>query len=481
MQGKDLTRREFLRTAALAMGSMALAACAQPAAPAAEPTKAEGEPAAATQPPAPTAAPAAQEAITLEWWFGWDGSTHIEAMDALAEMFNQANADKGVTVNALVPDDMNAKLLPAVAAGTPPDVAVGNIQFSEFCARGTFTPLDDYFAASSVVSLRDPDILESLWEDGSWNGTVYGLAAGEVGPRMGMVLNVDLIEATGLDAQNPPQTWDEMYDWHTKLTTFDSAGNVDVVGIDPLDAMGGRIPTSDASFYWADAYGFQWWNPEDMSFDFDNDLYVASLEMVKKFYDFVDVTQMETYRSAYGTWTGSPTASFPAGKEAMILNGYWTPGELAHTAPDTTFAYTWPPTSNERKGVKFQNVGGHPITIPKGAAHPDQAFTFVEFMTTPPVLDLLLEKTGFLGQRISWLESVDASKYPGLEFFLTSPIEADELVPCPLCPIGGFVGQQLNDAWQAVNYGSKTAKEAAAEVQTACTEELAKQFPDLVG
>ncbi len=484
MARNGLSRREFIRAAAAAMGGMALAACAQPPAPAPEPTKAVSEPvatsAAATEAPAPTAAPAA-EPITLEFWWGWGGSTDMEAMKGLAEMFSQQNADKGISVNPLVPEDMNAKLLPAVAAGTPPDIALGNIQFSEFCARGTFTPLDDYFSASKVVSLRDPDIIASLWVDGSWRGVLYGLAAGEVGPRMGLVLNDDLVTKAGLDPNTPPQTWDEMYDWHVKLTTFDSAGNLDIVGIDPLDAMGGRVPTSDASFYWADAYGLKWWNPDNMTFDLDNDLYIASLETVKKFYDQVGVTKMETYRTAYGTWTGSPTCSFDAGKEAMILNGYWVPGQLVHTAPNTKFSYTWPPTSNERKGKKFQNVGGHPATIPKGAAHPDQAFAFIEFLTTPPALDLILDKAGFFGARISWLKNVDTSKYPGLDFFLRSEVEADELVPCPLCPISGFMGQQLSDAWSAVNYGNKTAKQAAADVQAACTEELAKQFPDLVG
>lgn len=471
-----LSRRAFLRLAGATAMTTALAACAP---------KATEEP---TQPaqtkkeePTATKAPPKEE-ITLEWWWGWGGTTSVAAMEAAAAAFTEDNADKGLTINPLVPEGgMNAKLMPAIAAGTPPDLAVGNISFSEFCARGSFTALDEYFSSSSVVSLRDPDIIASLWEDGSWQGTVYGLAAGEVGPRMGFCYNVDLVEAGGLDPAAPPQTWDEVYEWHEKLTTFDDAGNIDIVGLDPLNSMGGRRPTSDASFFWADSYGFEWWNAQDMAFNFDNEKFVATLYMVKKFYDLVGVEQMATYRSSYGTWTGSPTASFPAGKEAMNINGYWTPGTLEHNAPDYTFEYTWPPTSSDRKGIKFQNVGGHPITIPRGAAHPDEAFTFIEFMTTPEAMDIILDNAGFFGARISWLEKIDYGKYPGIEFFLKSSLEADELVPCPLCPISGFVGQQLREGWDAVNYGEKTPEQVAEEIQTACTEEMEKEFPDLVG
>jgi multiple sugar transport system substrate-binding protein len=457
-----------------------LAACQPGAAPVEEAeAPAEGEQV-ETQPEEEAPAPAEAE-VTLEWWWGWGGTTSIAAMEQIAEAFTEEHADRGLAINPLVPEDgMNQKLLPAIAAGTPPDAAVGNISFSEFCARGSFTPLDEYFNTSDVVSLRDPDIIESLWQDGSWQGTVYGLAAGEVGPRMGFCYNIDLIEAAGLSLDNIPTTWDGVYAWHEELTTFDDAGNIDIVGLDPLNSMGGRRPTSDASFYWSDAYGFEWWDDENMTFNFDNERFVASLEMVKRFYDLVGVEQMATYRSSYGSWTGSPTASFPAGKEALNINGYWTPGTLTHNAPDYSFGYTWPPVSSDRDGTKFQNVGGHPITIPKGAAHPDEAFTFIEFMTTPTAMNIIFDNAGFLGARISWLESLDLSKYPGLEFFITSPLEADELRPCPLCPISGYVGQQLNEGWDAVNYGEKPAEQVAQEIQENCTEELAREFPELV-
>jgi len=480
---RRLTRRDFLRLSAAAATGAMVAACAPAAPQVVEVEKqvpvekvvvqtVEVEKEVVVEKPAKPA-----ERVIIEWWWGWGGMTGMNAMKGVTDAFNMKRQD--IYVHSLVPSNMDEKLLTAVAGGTPPDIAVGNIAYSEFCARGALTPLDDYFAASKVI--QHDDIIPSLWRDATWQGKTYGLAACEVGPRIGLCYNVDLVKDAGLDSGNLPLTWDEMYDWHQKITTFDAAGNIEILGFDPLDAMGGRRPTSDVSYFWGDSFGFEYWAQDSMTYNWDNDLFVASLATIKKFYDSVGVEKIEGYRSSYGTWTQSPTASFPAGVQALILNGYWTPGELVHSAPERHFSFTWPPNSSERRGIKFQNVGGHPATLPKGSKHPDAAFELLEFLTTPESMDIILQTTGWLGPRLSWLEKVDPSPYPGLDFFLRSVVEADELKPCPLDPICGFVGQQLSIAWDAVNYGEKTPEQAAKDLQQLCTDEIRKQFPDLAG
>ena len=417
---------------------------------------------------------AAPEAITLEWWFGWGGG---DLLDAIAFRFQQEHPD--IRVNPLAPGSMDEKLLTSIGGGTPPDVAVGNIAFGEMCARNVFTELDDFFAASTVV--QHDDIVESLWADGNWDGKQYGLAACEVGPRYGTCYNPALVEAAGLDPDSPPDTWEEMYVWHEAMTTFDDVGNIEILGVDPLDSMGGRRPTSDVAFYWSTAYGgYDWWDQDNWTFDLDNEGFIASLATVKKFYDLVGVEQMAAFRVDYGTWTSS-TGSFVNSVQGVQLNGYWTPGSLAHAAPDTKFRYWWPPNYAQRKGVKWQNMGGHPAVLPKGIAHPAESFSFLEFLTTPTAADKIFAELGWFGPRISWLEQVDTSIYDGLDFFSKSVLEADELVPCPLCPISGFFGQQWIIARDAVNYGDKTPEEAAADLQEIVTAEIRTQFPDRAG
>ena len=156
---------------------------------------------------------------------------------------------------------------------------------------------------------------------------------------------------------------------------------------------------------------------------------------------------------------------------------------MAHSAPDKEFAVTWAPAPDERRGVKFQNVGGHPMYIPSGAEHPAEGFQFIEYMTTEGVAKIMFETTGWLPGRTSLYEGdvLKVDRYETLPWYLESVLDADELWAGPVIPIQGFVNQQRAQMYDAVIYGDKTPEQAAADMQTICTEELAKQFPELVG
>ena len=113
-----------------------------------------------------------------------------------------------------------------------------------------------------------------------------------------------------------------------------------------------------------------------------------------------------------------------------------------------------------------------------------EAFEVIEFMCTDAGSDIIWDAHGFLSGRKSWVEkSFDAivGDTPQMEFFLRSMTEADESVPCPICPISSFVGQKWGEAVGQVNYGDKTPEEAARDLQATATEEIQREFPDLFG
>jgi ABC-type glycerol-3-phosphate transport system substrate-binding protein len=121
--------------------------------------------------------------------------------------------------------------------------------------------------------------------------------------------------------------------------------------------------------------------------------------------------------------------------------------------------------------------------IPTGAEHPKEAFQFIEYMTTEGVAKIMFETTGWFPGRKSLYDSdvIRADRYGALPWYVDSVLEADELWAGPVIPIQGFVNQQRAQTYDAVIYGDKTPEQAAADMQAICTEELAKQFPELVG
>ena len=474
MSSKRLSRRDFMRLMAGAAGASVLAACQPKTVIVKETVEVEKEKIVKeTVVVEKVAAP--QEKTTIQWWHGWGGMTGVNAMQAVADAFNlQSDA---IYVERLQVDSVHQKYLTAIAGGDPPDVEIGNLNYSEFWARQVLYEMDDWVQTSTEIDVSD--FLPAALDGAKWMGKMYGLPCIESSIRFAFSYNVALIEGAGLDPDNPPQTWDEAFEWHVKTTKFDSAGNIEILGFDPMDAMGGSGPGPPDPFFWPPSFGLTWWEKEANKFHFDDERFVTILATIKKFYDHAGVEKMSGYRSSYGTWTQSPTASFPAGVQAMIVNGPWQPGELAHSSPDNTFKYSWGPTPSDREGTKFQATGGHYGSIPQGAGHPEEAFKFLEFCTRGEVQDIVFDQTGWLGPRISWNETLDVSKYAGLDFYINSITEADEMWPSAGCPISSFVGQQWWNTVDAVNFGDKAPEQAATDMQNLCTEELRNQFPEL--
>jgi len=455
---KELSRRDFLRGAAVAAAGVTLAACA----PAAAPTQVA--PKAPTVAP-PTAAPPPAEAITIQYWVQWGGTT-VDGLKKCGEKFTAKSP--GITTN-IVGDADNSKILAAVAGGTTPEMG-SNLDYLALIARGVCTPQTEWINASRVV--KKDDFPKESWALFTWKGQVYGIPGVESAPRESLGYNVDLVEKAGLDPKNPPQTWDEVFEWHKKLTQFDSAGNAAVIGIDPVDDMGGSIGAGDP-WMWAASWGFDYFDETAMKFNLDRPETAEILSTIKKFYDFVGVEKMAAFRKGYGTWTFSPTAGFPAGVQAMVVTGGWSPGWLAQSAPDKHFAYTWMPVSTPRKGKKVQIWGGHAPIIFKDSKHTQEAYRFAEYLTCDDeAANIMWEGVGFQPARLSWWKKVDAGRYQGFDFFVKSITDADEKWPDEPDPVVSSMGNEWVKARDGVNFGNFTPEEAATRWQEAMTKAL---------
>ncbi|HJZ49923.1 MAG TPA: substrate-binding domain-containing protein [Roseiflexaceae bacterium] len=488
MAGKQMSRRQFLAlTATTGIGAL-LAACGGTSTPpgGAAPTASGGAAAPPTAAPAggaaapPTAAPAggaaaptseappavSTEENVIDWWNGWGGQGG-KALDEVAKAFNAEN--HGFTVVRTTVPSVTEKLLTAIAGGVPPDVETGNVAYAELYSRDAFQPLDDLIDSSKTF--KRTDILDTSWNYSKWGGKTFGVPSVESFLRYALIVNVDLVKKAGLDPTKLPETWDEAFEWHKKMTEFDSAGNVKVVGLDPLDAMGGSWGGGDPSF-WPIDYGFDYWDANSKTYNLDNPQFIAGLKVIKQFYDHIGAEKMTAFRKTSGTWTSDPTASFPAGVQGMIINGYWTPGELAKTAPDKNFAYGWVPVPAERKGKKIQATGGHNSGIPKGAKKADKAWQFIEFLTTDKAIDIIFNGVGWLGASKSYLDKVDTSKYKGLDWYVKSLKEANDVRGMDVDPIEGFTGTEWTTDREKMTFGQLTPEATAKQMQEALTKEL---------
>lgn len=463
MEERKLSRRDFLCLSAATVAATVLVSCRPAATPVAPPPEEKVE-----EKPPEEKPPKPAEEVTLHYWFAW-GESFADAVRSAADSDEWKQGYPGIKVEPL-PGAGDEKLLASIAAGEPPDGA-SNISYPEFFARGAATPVSEWVNASKVIDKED--VFKETLDGAIYKGEMYGVPAAEGFLRYGLCFNVDLVKEAGLDPDSPPQTWDEAFQWHQTLTKFDAAGNVTLVGFDPLDAMGGSIGYGDP-FMWPICWGFDYYDEAKEEFNLDNADMVEGFATIKKFYDFVGAEKMAAFRESYGTWTG-PNAGFIVGTQAVQINGYWTPGEAAHLAPDKNYGYSWIPVPARRKGTKVQSTGGHYIVIPKGAKHPEQMFHFAQFLLMSDVAnDAIFNALGWLPPRKSYMKKADIGKYPGLDWFVRSAEEADEMGAVEMNPITSVTADKWGDATDGVIYGEMTPQEAAKFMQEELTEELRK-------
>lgn len=456
---KSVSRRDFLKVASLTVGAGVLAACSTPKAITPE-ALATATGAAAAEQKATAPAPANKDAV--QWWTGW--GELVPFFDEIKKMpkFHDLMGNTDVEMKPSIQDEV---LFTAIAAGTPPDIA-SNISYLDIFARDVCLDVSNWVAKSSI--LKKDDFITGNWDGGFYKGKQYGVPTLECFVRFGLDYNTRMVEAAGLDPEKPPVTWDETLEWHKKLTTFDSAGNLKTIGLDPLDAEGSAIADG---FLAARSWGVKWFDPESGKFDLANDKMAAAFDTYAEFYKVVGPDKMSGMRQVAGndTWGGS----FNSEVQAMIIEGYWHPGETMSQKPEVgkLNRATWVPVPEDRRGTKVQGTGGHYVVFMKDAKKTEAGFKFSEFLSTEELCGEIFKQLGWLPAYKPYLDKADPKAFPGLEFYFQSVKEATDMQPAIACPISSFVQTNYDQLSDDVNRGKMTGKDAAAEFQTRCEKE----------
>lgn len=441
-----LSRRSFLRAAGSVGAGALLAACAAPTGSA--PSDASGD----------SAAPSSEGKV-IKFYVFW-GSPGAIADQLLADPDLESYIGAGNSIDFRADFPTEARLT-AVASGTPPDIGIWG-SYLDFMSRDVVIPLDDYIAASDVIA---PDkFVPGNWDVIQYQGSVYGIPAFECFVRRGLNYNSRLVEEAGLDPDAPPATWEELLVWHEALTKFDSAGNLIQYGLDPYDVEGGTGPGNDGWFL-PESWGFTYFNEDTKEFNLDNDELAQGLEVMGEFVKIIGPDNLAGMRAVegQGTWGGA----FNAEIQAMIIEGYWHPGETVNEKPEVApyNRSTWVPVPESRRGTQIQFGGGHMVQIFKDGQYKDEAWPIAEWVQSNHVCDLIFNEIGWLPAYLPYFETADQEKYPGLKFYFDSVNEANYWGPFIRNEIQAFVEVQFQRVREAVFRGEMTGEQAAANLQ----------------
>ena len=458
---KQLTRRDFIRVGGLSAGALVLASCGGQQA--ADPGETVEETASEEEAPDEVEAPPAEEAGVIKWWYAWGN------LDAATEKIVELDSFKehiGNNVMEYTSGISNEEVLTALAGGDPPDGG-SNIDYPNLWARGVLIPVDDMIKASELIDQED--ILKPLWDSGIYDGQMIGVPGLEGYIWWGLNFNEEHITAAGLDPENPPKTFDEALEWHEALTEFDDAGNLVKFGLDPYDAMAGEPD------YPAFSHGLKWWNDEEKTFHIDDPRMAEAVDKFGEFYRIAGPDNIAGMRDTEGMGTWG--ASYNAGVQSMIIEGYWHPGETQIQQPDIAQhnRASWPLVASALGDKKIMATGAHFVVIFKDANNPDGMFKVAEFMHTPEAMDIIFSEVGWLTGRLSYLETVSHDDYPGLGFYLDAPDQVDEYLIGRRSPLHWFVAGEWDELKEAVYRDLMSPADAVAELQKRAEDEWEAQ------
>ena len=336
-------------TAAVSAGLLALTAC--------------GGPAASTANSGSTGTSGG--AVNVTWQTMWSGNT-LTLLQQMISQFNATHPGIHVTESNIPSATGDAKLQSEIAAGDAPDVFTEwNPVLGQYAANGEAESLTPYLTGkyAGLKSWLYPIALQG----GEYNGGMYALPMGM--NSWALYYNKSMLKAAGVST--PPTTLSQLFADQDKEWKI-SGGKVEQIGFYPLyqqgmeyfDSFFGAVNCFDSGgkYNLANCPGAQ-----------------AEAQFLAS-YDKYPYSQVSALESAYGTVAGGDADVFVAGKEGFFMSGPW---EGAQNIPVTNS------TMSSNFGViAFPGTVGGPSTfgqgnyniVPKGSAHPQQAFEFMAWL-----------------------------------------------------------------------------------------------------
>lgn len=359
MNSAQLSRRRFLAlTSGMAMMT-ALAACAPTTAPQA------GQPAAGEQ----AAAPAAEQ-VDLRLTF-WGDLADMPTWNWGMDQFREAHPTINVQWENTPWTEYWTKLQTEVAGGTTPDV-VGMVSMysQQYIRQGTLLPLNQYIEREPDVEVEDfwPLIMQAYTWEGDRYCFPYDLST------MLLMYNKTLFDEAGVAYPTGEWTWDEFLAACQAITKdTDGDGKVDQFGwllpnfdwtIDvPLSTNGARAIAEDGTKALFDT-------PE-------------AIETIQWLSDLRNVHHVVPTIAEQGD-----IPLFETGRSGMA----WGNPEAVQTfttrigPPRDNPNFLWDVALFPKKTQNGNSTQGGSFAIGKSTAHAEEAWTFLKFYTSAPIL-----------------------------------------------------------------------------------------------
>ena len=432
MNGYPIGRRAFLRTSAILVGGLTVAACVDPSA------MTGGEPTA--------------EMIELRYHhrLGLECDNHGQWVDK----FNEDRAGEvSVTMECFPPADYFKKLNTLIAGGTIGDAFwISSIEgYYRLAASGATRAIDDLVESSGF----DLGNFYALNIDAArLGGELYGLPQLAHPGRVGLFYNPGLFADAGIDP--PDDTW----------TYADLLGAAQEI-TNPDEGVYGFLPCLGyfCLLVYQRSWGGDMLNAEATEATLDSEESIAALRYVSDLFHVHGVSPLP------GTMEQGTYQTFAANKLAMYQSGFW--GEYVKNFVDPDGWAVAPMPLGTDTGIRGNMFESDPVCVSYASEHPQEMFECLTYFTTVDAQLGNYEAMGAPSVRPDVMASDTLQSSALMRVFGSIMAEALPLVlPANFRETEYF--KTINEMLQVVWLGESDLDEVIGKVQEAAAEILAK-------
>ena len=338
--------------------------------------------------------------LVLEYWEGWTG-IEAAAMQAVIDDYNASQPR--VLVRMLNVSQLDQKLMLAISADRPPDIAgLGSYNLNVYADKGALTPLDRRAKAAGITG---DEYIPAYWDLCRHRGFTWALPSASA--VLALHWNRAMYREAGLPEDRAPASIAELDAMAEQLTLVRVIENGKAVEKPFAELSQSQRDTHDFSIV---RLGFApgvpgWWNPMwgawfggtlwdgEGAMTPDSPENLAAFEWFASYSRKYGVDNLREFSSSFGIFA-SPQDAFLSGKVAMVLQGVWMQNFIQKYAPTLEWAAAPFPSIDPAKLRDVAIVETNVLVIPRGSRHPDEAFEFIRFVNTRPEIEKLA-----LGQR----------------------------------------------------------------------------------
>lgn len=313
----------------------------------------------------------------------------VPHIDQAVDAFNAAHDDVHVTLETITagPDGGYAKMLSAVQAGNPADVAqLGYDAIPDFLVNDALEDITDYVSGSAGL------FVPWQWQTGVFDDHVYAVPQAS-GP-LGQFYRKDIFDQLGLAY---PETWDQYYEAAKAIHASDPNRYITAFAFNQAPWLIGLSQQAGANWF---ATAGDSWNVQIDSAD--------TLKMATFWQKLIDEGLVKIEADFSNEWN----ADIQNGNVATWISGSWADAILRGTAPDTAgkWAVGAMPQWQAGQNVSATWAGGSASVVLKGSAHPKEAAEFALWLNSDPASVNILTNIG-----AGWPAIADTSKITSLQ------------------------------------------------------------------